>query len=279
MLLSLLACADPPVGTIRVGDGDVAAAQEEWIAAHPGVPVLHRFHRLPFLTVGPPEPELVQPAVRGDVLVIDQAFDPAALVGGACFATDCGEGGLPATAGPGAHGVHVVAVMHDHAPALRVVGVRVFDAGGTMRLVDLLRALEWAAEAPPPVLNLSLGLVDAGGAARLWPDPDACAAANPALAWIIADLQQKGTVVVAASGDEGAADRIAVPACLPGVVAVAAASGDTIASFANRSPSVSRLAPGVDVPVNGTTASGSSLAAARVSAELAWAARSLEQGR
>lgn len=265
----LLACAAPPqpVGTIQVGRGDIAAAQDAWVAAHPGVPVLHRFRRIPFLTVGPPEPERDQPVVAADVVAIDQAFDPAALVGSACFARDCEPSG-------GVHGTHVVQVMHAVAPELRVAGVRVFDGRGVMRLVDLLQALEWSLEARPKVVNVSIGLVDARGEALLWPDPASCAAANPALAWVVRELQEHGTVVVAAAGDSSAPDRIAVPACLPGVVSVAAADGAELAPFANRSPTLRASAPGVEVAVGGTTASGSSLAAARVSAEIATGARS-----
>lgn len=263
----LLACAaPPPAGTLQVGERgeDVAAAQQAWMAAHPGVPVLHRFRTMPFLTVGAPEALPEPPPVAADVVVIDMGFDPDALVGGACFATDCAKG---MGAGP-RHGAHVVEVIRRDGPGLRVAGVRVFDAHGGMRLVDLLRALEWTLRAPPKVVNLSLGLADAAGNALLWGDAETCAADNPALAWLVADLGRAGTTVVAAAGDDFAADRVRAPACLPGVVAVTAADGDGPAPSANRWPT-SRLAPGTHVSAGGTTASGSSLAAAAASAAVA----------
>ena len=200
------------------------------------------------------------------MLFRSQGFDPAELAGGACFAPDCGDGGVAATGGR-RHGAHVVQVVRRQAPAARIVGVRVYAAEGPMRLADLLRALEWTLEAPPRVVNLSLGLAEADGTPRIWTDPTSCAADNPALAQLVGALRAAGTTVVAATGDDFASGARA-PACLPGVVAVSAARGGEPTASANRWPDA-RLAPGVDVPVDTTTASGSSLAAAYVSGELA----------
>jgi serine protease len=152
-----------------------------------------------------------------------------------------------------------------------VIGVRVFDHEGRMRLADLLAALDWALglPGPPAVINLSLGLMGADGQPLLSGDPAACARDNPALAWVIAAHRARGTMVVAAAGDAGDPERVAVPACLAGVLAVGASGEAGPAPFANRGPLVRVWAPGLDVPVGGTTASGSSLAAARVSGEVA----------
>lgn len=81
-------------------------------------------------------------------------------------------------------------------------------------------------------VNLSLG-----------GDPGTCRDA----AWedVVGRLTDAGIAVVAASGNDGWADAITFPACLPDVIAVGASTADgEVASFTSSSPDLDLLAPG-----------------------------------
>lgn len=266
MVLSLLGCLTEPRGTLDLGAGlspdagepAFAAAEARWAAEHPGVAIAWRARSVPALTVGAPAPP--SPALpAGDVYVVDEGFHD---LPGACFlAEEC------PVAGPLLHGDQVVAVLRREAPDARIVGLRVFDDHGGMRLVDLLRALDAVhlSGARGVVVNLSLGLAGPDGVAAAWAPGAACATANPVLAAMVRVLEGDGDLVVAAAGDGRHHGRIAAPACLPGVLAVRA--GDL--PQADDAPGTC-AAPGRDVDVGGgLRASGSSLAAAAVAGRAA----------
>lgn len=279
------------VDGIRSQRDAISKAQSDWAAQHPDVTVVQRFATMPFLTIRTPMnggqalpfPGMPLRALSGpwSTVVIDQGFKGVDLLDGACFTDgDCpGDIGLT-TAAAGCvdcmHGAHVASVVHSAAPGLGVLGLRIFDNRSSMRQMDLLRALEfvhtrWAAEYHVAVVNLSLGLVDASGAPITYDSARTCAEENPALAWMVATLRNDGIAVVAAAGDGRLDDRIALPACLPGVIAVGAAThdGKALAEASNIAPFLSVIAPGVDIDVPGGPANGSSLAAPAVSARIA----------
>ncbi len=269
----------------------ISTTQQAWEALHPEVTIVQRFATMPFLTVRSPAgglqaqpfPSIMLRPVSGpwSAVVIDQGFKGVDLLDGACFTDgDCpGDIGLtPAAAAcPDCmHGAHVASVIRTDVPEVGLLGLRIFDHRSGMRQMDLLRAMEfvhtrWAAEYHIAVVNLSLGLVDAGGVAITYDSARACAEENPALAWMVATLRNDGIAVVAAAGDGRFDGRIALPACLPGVIAVGAAThdGKGLAEASNVSPFLSVIAPGVDVDVPGGRANGSSLAAPAVSARIA----------
>lgn len=65
---------------------------------------------------------------------------------------------------------------------------------------------------------------------------------------LIEDLISRGTVIVAAMGNEGSARRTAFPAALPDVIAVGAVSGqDTVLPQSGRGPHIALCAPGEDI--------------------------------
>ena len=129
------------------------------------------------------------------------------------------------------------------APALRIVPVRALGkCGGTTS--DVLDAIRWAAGIAVPgapvnpnparVINLSLGTA-----------PGAC---NAAYQSAVNDVLARGAVVVAASGNEGAA-VVSQPANCQGVIGVTAhaINGDN-ADYANIGPEVAISAPGGGLP-------------------------------
>ena len=94
-----------------------------------------------------------------------------------------------------------------------------------------------------------------------------CNSSFPLEGQLIADLRAAGVAMVAASGNEGRIGSVTAPACLDAVVSVGATTdppGEALASFSNRAPGLTLLAPGVTIetsapgggfePFNGTSA-------------------------
>ena len=143
----------------------------------------------------------------------------------------------------------------------RVMPVKVLDQYGNGWYSDIADGIVYAADNGAKIINLSLG----------------GAAASQTLCQAAAYAQQKGALLVAATGNAGAA--VLYPAACDGVLAVAATDrSDQRASFSNYGPEVDLAAPGVDIYstwpwLDGYfTKSGTSMAAPHVSgvAALVW---------
>lgn len=116
-----------------------------------------------------------------------------------------------------------------------IMPVKALDHGGVGSMYDVAMGIRWAADHGARVINLSLG-------ARLPDFPSTLAEA-------VVYAQDKGALVVAAAGNDASPNSSSIdgfyPACLPGVVPVAASGEDhAIASFSNLS---SYVAPGVGI--------------------------------
>ena len=134
---------------------------------------------------------------------------------------------------------------------------------------SLPEAIRWAADHGGRIISLSLGQERQEGT-----DPLACPTAEQdAILYAIA----KGSIVVAASGNEGeTGSPVSDPGVCIGVVAVGAVDiNDEVASFSSRHPYLTVTAPGVEIPTLGRVAGegyigqGTSQATAIVSAGLA----------
>lgn len=124
------------------------------------------------------------------------------------------------------HGTHVAGVITSNgtvsgqgiAPSAKIVAVRVLDKSGSGYVSDWVAGLDWVrtqlVTTPVQVVNLSLGTF------ALYPDN--CDKQEPLLAAAVAQLRAKGVTLFASSGNQGAAMRIAAPACNSGVIAVGA---------------------------------------------------------
>jgi subtilisin len=118
-------------------------------------------------------------------------------------------------------------------------------------------------------INASLG----GNATR-----QECRGSSP-IRRSVARLRAANIATVAASGNDGNANRLSSPACIPGVISVGSTDAfDSVSFFSNNSSGLSLLAPGEDIGLvvpgvvpNGfeVVSSGTSLSAAFVSG--AWA--------
>src|SRR5262249_22596615 len=94
---------------------------------------------------------------------------------------------------------------------------------------------------PIAAINLSLGSL-----AFAIP----CDATFPEEATFVKDLRTLGIATVVASGNEGRNGTVAVPACIGSAISVGATTTpptETIASFSNRAPGMSLLAPGLNI--------------------------------
>jgi hypothetical protein len=155
----------------------------------------------------------------------------------------------------------------------RIVSIQVIDsscvpAGCVYTFSEITAALDYIAAHPGlgvDVVNMSLGTnaTFAGNCDR-------------ATSWLMAGaaavnrLRSAGVMIVAASGNDGLTNEMGAPACLSGVLSVAASdTSDTMAPFSNTSATTDLVAPGVGVvsdAIGGgtTTASGTSMASPAV---------------
>jgi len=146
------------------------------------------------------------------------------------------------------HGTHVAGILCGRgvrmdegvAPDCRLLAVRVL---ATMKSGDRLvgagitdninTGIKWAVDNDADVINMSLGIKNTGGGL---PHED-----------VIRYALRKGATVVAASGNDGTAERY-YPGALPGVIAVGAVDEEgAVTSFTSYGANISVVAPGVHV--------------------------------
>jgi len=142
---------------------------------------------------------------------------------------------------PSAHGTAVASLMvgegrsfHGAAPGATLYAADVFCDQPTGGAVDAVAdALSWLAQERVPVINISL----VGPANRL-------------LERVIAAMQARGHVIVAAVGNDGPAAPPLYPAAYPGVVGVTAVDARRrVLPEAAQGPQVTFAAPGADMAV------------------------------
>jgi thermitase len=146
------------------------------------------------------------------------------------------------------HGTHVSGIIaatginmnEGVCPDCRLMAVRVL---ATMKSGDRLvgagivdninNGIKWAVDNGADVINMSLGIRNAGGGL---PHED-----------VIRYAISKGVTVVAASGNDGTADRY-YPGALPGVIAVGAVdNGGAVTNFTSYGANITVVAPGVNI--------------------------------
>lgn len=146
------------------------------------------------------------------------------------------------------HGTHVSGIVGSRgvdmdegvAPGCSLMAVRVL---ATMRsegrrvgagIVDNINVgIKWAVDHGADVINMSLGIKHTGGGL---PHAD-----------VIRYALGKGVTVVAASGNDGTAERY-YPGALPGVIAVGAVDGDGVLTrFSSYGANISVVAPGLNI--------------------------------
>jgi hypothetical protein len=216
----------------------------------------------------------------GAALVHEECFCRGACDGeGILCRADCCPDGSARASGPGSaaaghpHGTHVTGIVMSRgavagvgvAPAAELVAIRVLDENNIGFVSDWLAALDWIAVHRPEVrvVNMSLASLrvftgdcvdrcDTDCRPEDGCDPEAVCGINEMFADVVARLRRRGTVVVAASGNNSDPQAMSTPACVPGVLAVGALdSNDRVAFFSNAGSELDILAPGVDVISSG----------------------------
>lgn len=181
------------------------------------------------------------------------------LAPGTLPADDCG------------HGTHVAGIIAAEtnnnlgvagvAGECRLLPVKALDSEGYGDTLDIAEGIRWAADNGAKVINMSLG-----GAAE----------DDFVLKEAVEYAHQRSVVIVAASGNDSAAE-VNAPACYAHVVAVGSSSKqDSLSTFSNYGEALDMLAPGEGIysayPVNKgsyASCSGTSMATPQVSATAA----------
>jgi subtilisin family serine protease len=171
-----------------------------------------------------PHPLLADSLVPGIDLVDGDAF-PAETSNGI---DDDGDGLIDEGIG---HGTHVAGIVHQVAPAAKIMPVRILDDDGSGTTWNAAEGMFWAARHGAKVINMSLGTHGSPGVLR-----DAVRA-----------VSASGVLVVAAAGNDGK-DRTMYPAAAPEAIAVGSVgAGDVVSTFSNFGLWVDVVAPGENI--------------------------------
>ena len=197
-----------------------------------------------------------------DALIDEQCF----CSGGCCPGGGSTQSGVGAAADDHGHGTRVAGVLTSNGTAAPLGGandagliaVKTMNAGGGGTLGDIVAGLDWVLLNHPDVdiVNLSIGAGLYAG------DCDTADATTMALAASIDPLWDSGVLVVAGSGNDGAAAAMITPACLSKTLSVGAVwdadvgaktvhgctdlttAADQVTCFSNSSTTTDLVAPG-----------------------------------
>ena len=207
------------------------------------------------------------------VAVVDSGVeaDHQELTGSVLPGIDYVKAGSDGRIDPNGHGTHVAGVIAAHvnngvgiagaAPDVKILPVRVLDAGGGGVASNVAKGVIWAADHGTRVINLSLGGGEAAGIQQA-----------------IQYANSQGDVVLAAGGNNGEAGNAPMyPAAYPEAIAVAAVDTDrSHPAFGNTGNYLDVAAPGVGIvslwgssPTAYASATGTSMATPFASAEAA----------
>ena len=225
------------------------------------------------------------------------------IVGEQCFCNRstppaCCPNGLATQSGPGSamddhgHGTHVSSIAagpNGVAPASRIVAVKVMDSNNSFfSTTQLFQALEWIATTRPDVdvINMSLGT----NARFLSTNCDQSAIAF-GLKPVIDTLRQRGVLIAASTGNQGATIDVPIPACMTPVLGIGATydsigtfssfgcsdtvtTPDSVTCFTNSASTLDLLAPGSPITAarlggGTTTFVGTSMASPHVAGTIA----------
>ena len=173
------------------------------------------------------------------------------------------------------------------APGAKIVALRLSDGTGNVAWTSqVITALDWIAATPLHIdsvnMSFAIGFLSNG----------ACDGENPALTAALSRVRARGTVLVAASGNDAATYGIRPPACIGGVLSVGAiyhknltfasllgcsdapAEVDHVTCFSNSAAQLDLLAPGYSVRTayqadGASNASGTSFSAPHVAGAVA----------
>jgi subtilisin family serine protease len=225
-------------------------------------------------------------AVLDTGVLVSHPFLKDRVVAEACFTYEFScPNGQNKMVGPGSakpvhwHGTHVAGIVAGSspeysgvAPDSSIVAVNIFEKTGSSYEINLVRGLEYVLSLRSVhnivAVNLSLGT------SKMWTEE--CDFVSPNVTKAVKNLMDSGVAVVAASGN-GFSHGMSNPACISGVIGVAAtyADNDNVTDFSNISRFTSFAAPGDNIISSGRSessyifASGTSMASPHVAGAVA----------
>ena len=177
------------------------------------------------------------------------------------------------------HGTHVSGILASRghvttagiAPGASIIPVKVLDNRNVGWFTDWAAGIEYAVSLHQQDNGISIDVINMSLASHsLY--TESCEDANEAIAGAVAAARELGVLVLAASGNNGSLNSLALPSCMQNVVSVGSIH-DTdpggISAFTNRSPLLELLAPGETIISAGAgggneTISGTSQAAPHI---------------
>ena len=117
----------------------------------------------------------------------------------------------------------------------KILPIKVLDKQGAGSTESIAKGIQYAGSKKARIINMSLGMAPNCGCSKT-------------LAKSINYAYEKGSLLIAASGNDGVKDGISYPASSPRVLAVGATDAkDVEADFSNRNKKLNIVAPGVEI--------------------------------
>ena len=159
------------------------------------------------------------------------------------------------------HGTHVSGILASRghvttagiAPGSSIVPVKVLDSRNVGWFSDWAAGIEYAVSLHQQDNGISIDVINMSLASHsLY--AESCEDTNEAIAGAVAAARELGVLVLAASGNNGSANSLALPSCMENVVSIGSiydTNPGGISSFTNRSPLLDLLAPGETISSTG----------------------------
>ena len=178
------------------------------------------------------------------------------------------------------HGTHVSGILASRgnltppgiAPGASIIPVKVLDRRNVGWFTDWAAGIEYAVSLHQEDNGISIDVINMSLASHSLYE-QSCNDAHEGIAGAVAAAHELGILVLAASGNNGSSDSLALPSCMTEVISVGStldSSPGTVSTFTNRSTLLDIVAPGENIVSTGNTGgnaaiSGTSQAAPHIS--------------
>ena len=161
------------------------------------------------------------------------------------------------------HGTHVSGILASRgnltppgiAPGASIIPVKVLDRRNVGWFTDWAAGIEYAASLHQDDNGISIDVINMSLASHSLYE-QSCNDVHEGIAGAVAAAHELGILVLAASGNNGSNDSLALPSCMNEVISVGSTldiSPGTISTFTNRSARLDILAPGENIVSTGNT--------------------------